>query len=316
MGCGDVSSENNTYFESDGDEKGHCTVKICKAKASIVQLRLDFETFNIAGPSSANTITVLSTSNNVVTTAGTLSNLATVCLDDAFAVSNPGGQSPPVICGNNNDMHMYVDASADCNAMTFTLSETSSIISGRSWTVRVTQYDAGFENLAPAGCTQYFWNKEDSVGTLYSYNYNSGNGIHLADQKQVICIRREENKNTICYSAANDDIVISGVSGAMATAAHCGGYDAAGPGTLSYADALLIPMAKLPAGAFLQNGNFCGQGMAFIGKTAAGVVVSNTICSQSVPFRITFVSDTFEATGTGKEYDTAGARNNEGFKIA
>ena len=194
---------------------------------------------------------------------------------------------------------VYVDASADCNALTFTLSDTTSIIAGRSWTVRVTQYDAGFENLAPAGCTQYFWNKEDSDGTLYSYNYNSGNGPHLADQKQVICIRREENKNTICYSAANDDIAISGVSGnilprtylysshlilllpgAMATAAHCGGYDAAGPGTLSYADALLIPMAKLPAGAFLQNGNFCGQGMAFIGKTAAGVVVSNTICCK------------------------------------
>jgi len=318
--CGDVSSENNTYFESDGDEKGHCTVKICKAKASIVQLRLDFETFNIAGPSSADTITVATASNNVLTDngQGTASNLATVCLDDAFAVSNPGGQSPPVICGNNNDMHMYVDASADCNALTFTLSDTTSIIAGRSWTVRVTQYDAGFENLAPAGCTQYFWNKEDSDGTLYSYNYNSGNGPHLADQKQVICIRREENKNTICYSAADADIAISGVDGATATAAHCGGYDAAGPGTLSYADALLIPMAQLPAGTLLQNGNFCGQGKAFIGNMAGTATKYNQICSQSVPFRITFVSDTFEATGTGAEYDTANTvtSNNEGFKIA
>ena len=102
--CGDVSSENNTYFESDGDEKGHCTVKICKAKASIVQLRLDFETFNILGPST-DSITVQSVSNNVALAAGTQSNLNTVCLDDSFSVSNPGGQSPPVICGNNNDMH-------------------------------------------------------------------------------------------------------------------------------------------------------------------------------------------------------------------
>ena len=108
---------------------------------------------------------------------------------------------------------MYVDASADCNSMTFTLSDTSSIIAGRSWTVRITQYDSGFENLAPAGCTQYFWNKEDSDGTLYSYNYNSGNGLHLADQKQVVCIRREENKNTICYHAGNNDIAISGEAG-------------------------------------------------------------------------------------------------------
>ena len=70
----------------------------------LFQLRLDFETFNIAGPSGSD-ITVLSTSNNVVASAGTASNLATVCLDDSFSVSNPGGQSPPVICGNNNDMH-------------------------------------------------------------------------------------------------------------------------------------------------------------------------------------------------------------------
>ena len=110
--CGDVSSENNTYFESDGDEKGHCTVKICKAKASIVQLRLDFETFNIAGPSNTD-IQVKTVSNNVIadtSTGGTDSNLATVCLDDAFTVSNPGGQSPPVICGNNNDMHSKLAA--------------------------------------------------------------------------------------------------------------------------------------------------------------------------------------------------------------
>ena len=107
---------------------------------------------------------------------------------------------------------VYVDASADCNSLTFTLSETNSVLSGRSWTVRVTQYDAGFENLAPAGCTQYFWDKEDSDGTLYSYNYNGGR--HLADQKQVICIRREENKSRICYSVdAMKDIAISGKSG-------------------------------------------------------------------------------------------------------
>ena len=169
-------------------------------------------------------------SNNVVLgPGGVTSNLGTVCLDDTFAVSNPGGQSPPVICGNNNGMHskwsnpglfifltnnlkpisVYVDASENCSALTFTLSDT-----GRSWRVRVTQYEAGFENLAPAGCTQYFWNKEDSTGVLSSYNY--GGGRHLSDQKQVICIRREENKARICYSVDNrNDIAISGLAGTL-----------------------------------------------------------------------------------------------------
>ena len=27
----------------------------------------------------------------------------------------------------------------------------------RSWQIRVTQYDCAFDNLAPAGCTQYFF---------------------------------------------------------------------------------------------------------------------------------------------------------------
>ena len=71
----------------------------------LFQLRLDFETFNIAGPSGSAT-TVQTVSNNVVLGAGGVeSNLGTVCLDDTFAVSNPDGQSPPVICGNNNGMH-------------------------------------------------------------------------------------------------------------------------------------------------------------------------------------------------------------------
>ena len=104
---------------------------------------------------------------------------------------------------------MYVDASENCNALTFTLRDT-----GRSWRVRVTQYEAGFENLAPAGCTQYFWNKEDSNGVLSSYNY--GGGRHLSDQKQVICIRREANKARICYSVDNrNDIAISGLAGTL-----------------------------------------------------------------------------------------------------
>ena len=104
---------------------------------------------------------------------------------------------------------MYVDASEDCNSLTFVLGDNQP--TARSWTVRVTQYDAGYDNLAPAGCTQYFWDKEDADGTLYSYNFKGGR--HLADQKQVICIRREENKNQICYNAEDADIAISGVDG-------------------------------------------------------------------------------------------------------
>ena len=70
------------------------------------------------------------------------------------------------------------------------------------------------ENLAPFGCTQYFWKQDsdsDGKGVISSYNYNGGQGYHLADQNQVICIRREEDKTRICYSTTRaEDINISG----------------------------------------------------------------------------------------------------------
>lgn len=100
-----------------------------------------------------------------------------------------------------------MDASDDCNDLTFTLGSLSTV--SRSWSIRVTQYDKGHDNLAPSGCTQWFYN-EDAIGTFQSYNYNSNSGVHLADQNQVVCIRREEKKRRICYSAELADISISG----------------------------------------------------------------------------------------------------------
>ena len=49
--CGAVSSENCTYFESSGSEVGGCGVKICRCDANVCQLRLDFSSFIITGPS-------------------------------------------------------------------------------------------------------------------------------------------------------------------------------------------------------------------------------------------------------------------------
>ena len=50
------------------------------------------------------------------------------------------------------------------------------------------------------GCDQYHFDNDDtntliSTGRVSSFNYNNGNGRHLAGQDQTICIRREEGKN-------------------------------------------------------------------------------------------------------------------------
>ena len=55
IGCGGRTTENNTYFTSQGASGSipvlneDCTATICKCDPSICQLRLDFLTFNLAG---------------------------------------------------------------------------------------------------------------------------------------------------------------------------------------------------------------------------------------------------------------------------
>ncbi len=90
----------------------------------------------------------------------------------------------------------------------------------------MTQYSCDFTNLAPPGCTQYFFGS--TTGTLRSFNYNGGQGhqarqtifilthfpnqtgpiiaifLQLANQQQTQCVRRERSFCRICYFAAMD----------------------------------------------------------------------------------------------------------------
>ena len=104
---------------------------------------------------------------------------------------------------------VYVDMGSDCTDLTSKLG-TASV--NPKWIIRVTQYEVTYDNLAPFGCTQYYWAEDsdsDGKGTIQSYNWSGSK--HLADQDQVICIRREDDKTQICYSTtANTDFSISG----------------------------------------------------------------------------------------------------------
>ena len=57
------------------------------------------------------------------------------------------------------------------------------------WTIAVTQYECTYNNLAPQGCTQWYFGS--STGLIKTYNYQSGagSGLQLANQRQNICIR-------------------------------------------------------------------------------------------------------------------------------
>jgi len=308
--CGAVLSENNTYFESEGEEDSHCSIQVCKGKDNIVQLRLDFLTFVINGPKTDYAATdALTVGGASVSVSGAASSLASRCLSDVFSVSNPGGPSPPEICGTITDEHMYVDMGADCVDLTFQLG--TGAIADPQWKIRVTQYDNGYTNLAPFGCTQYYWKQDsdsDGKGTIQSFNWQGGSGYHLADQKQVICIRREDDMKKICYGvAAITDFAISGTLPAYTVAnakTFCGGYNGAA-GTGLYADAVNIPSAADTASVTLVLSNFCGQSFA--------AATTTSICTKSVPFVVTFTSDSFEINTELSAADAT--KSNIGFRL-
>lgn len=70
------------------------------------------------------------------------------------------------------------------------------------------------ELLPPTGCAQYFTGSGPSH--VQTFNYNAGNGRHLADQDQLICVRRESGMCAICWSAdAETDVQLGGKAAAM-----------------------------------------------------------------------------------------------------
>ncbi|XP_059097284.1 uncharacterized protein LOC131891672 [Tigriopus californicus] len=289
--CGATSSENCTYFESGGVDAGSCKLEICPCGGNICQLRLDFDQFLIAGPSTS-LVAVSNHKEGVVGAAAATKpvTLASRCLTDTFSVTSPTGQSPPSICGINTGEHMYVDSTSACNELVFQLGSNSAV---RQWSIKVTQYSCGYPNLAPDGCTQYFFGS--NADTIQTYNFAGGQ--HLANQDQNICIRRERGNCRICYSAdLPTDFMTSGKElKAIGKPSECCAYGATGAG--SQFDCLIIPGALNPTMLSKQGmfDEFCGRsaGIQNTGESV-GADLNKTVCSARQPFSVRFLSDSFE----------------------
>merc|ERR1712179_827279 len=141
---------------------------------------------------------------------------------------------------------------------------------------------------------------------IRSFNWNGGNGRHLANQDYNICIRRESGIGRVCYSQdatafLNDFLISSGTvgdAGAPANvglglhgkASFCGNYGAAGKGPT--AGPIMVGV----------NDNFCGaclaktHAMPCQAGTPAAVVANSqqSICSRATPFLVRFVTDAGE----------------------
>ena len=103
LNCGGTSSENCPYFDSSTSVlTGACKAKICKANSNICQIRLDFSTFVITGPSTSS-VSVGKMLAGDFNPGGVAMADTTQCLTDTFSISNQ--VTVPTICGTNSGYH-------------------------------------------------------------------------------------------------------------------------------------------------------------------------------------------------------------------
>jgi len=286
------SSQNNTNLimaDTTNPPMG-CSYSICPMGTNVCRIRLDFETFTIAGP--------LVFTGNAANLAGGAGN----CVTDTFVATGSLGGSP-VICGANQNQHMFVDTDGEqCASANFAFGGLTNI--NRQFNIRVMQYDCmDQENGGPSGCLQYFTAPEAIVS---SFNYPVGaaavvnaiagganNFQHLNNQNYAICFRRAAGNCALCFSPDVRTAAIDQSFGLSVTAiAEMGATDAA-----CLTDYLEIPGAMASQALALANpktalGTYKNCGANLSGGAGA---TTTTVCTGELPFRIRFVSDANEA---------------------
>ncbi|XP_059086854.1 uncharacterized protein LOC131883404 [Tigriopus californicus] len=211
VGCNMEVSENCTYFSSSIGRvgSGFCNAKVCPCSSDICQIRLDFLDFSIAGPSMSAQVAGFSLNGNQIeNTQGPAITTTSRCITDFFQITNPGGSNPPIVCGQNSGEHVYVDSSSSCNDLSFFIRQFNPVPSSgqdSSWLIKISQFACTFGNLAPSGCTQWFYGTNQ--GIVKTFNYEAG--AHLANQDQSICIRQDKWSFTFrFYLRLNASLVV------------------------------------------------------------------------------------------------------------
>jgi len=304
-----------------------CDYVICPLSSSICRIRLDFDAFTIAGP-------YVWTSSGAATEGGAMGK----CQTDTFSATGSLGGSP-VICGGNQNQHMFVDTNGQkCITANFAFGGTST---SRQFNIKVLQYNCADKDMGgPTSCLQYFTSE---TGLVSSYNYPVGATTvltnaaspatayqHLASQSYAICFRRGAGKCALCFSP---DVLTPATPSNFGTIGQSFGLSVssmASSATMTYsetaqgsctADYLVIPGAMVSSALAIANPKavvstsiekLCGGSFAAVDNTAASATV--TVCTGDVPFRIRFETDADEAdTGVAATSGTTSDPINRGI---
>ncbi|KAJ6220058.1 hypothetical protein RDWZM_005870 [Blomia tropicalis] len=172
--CGGRTKENETIFVNHLYPKtdngtNTCQVTIDK-QPNVCQLRLDFEEFSLAQPDENGQ-----------------------CTTDSFMVRTTVGERLPILCGDNNAQHLYVDMGrGSANPVVLSVVTNGDMI-GRKWKVKINMIPCNNLDMAPSGCMQYF---RSPSAVVQSFNYGlpmEGRARYLSNLRYTACVRVEEN---------------------------------------------------------------------------------------------------------------------------
>ncbi|KPM04276.1 hypothetical protein QR98_0027190 [Sarcoptes scabiei] len=172
--CGGRTKENETIFVNHlyprtDNGTNTCQVTIDK-QPNVCQLRLDFEEFSLAQPDENGQ-----------------------CTTDSFMVRTTVGERLPILCGENNGQHLYVDMGrGSANPVVLSVVTNGDMI-GRKWKVKINMIPCNNLDMAPSGCLQYF---RSPSSVIQSFNYGTpmeGRARYLSNLRYTACVRVEEN---------------------------------------------------------------------------------------------------------------------------
>merc|ERR1711971_1373264 len=305
--CGGTVENNCTHIQNDGFPTAltgtaqaalpNCNYQINKAQEDVCSLRLDFLSFNIQ----AGDFAAAGGGGQI----GTMDSLG-ACRDTFAVIANTNGANTPVICGQNEGQHMYVDIGPGATASSTIGFTFVALAAQRSWEIKVTQLECGNAMTPPDGCLQYH---TGTAGQLTTFNY-AGNAPHLADQDYNICIRQEMGMTctvyTVCDAIAGQGLPFSlsnldaAVPPAAATAKGASDF-------LCTEDYIEISGSSEICGASVLTNKYCGDVLTT--ETTVAGTDNNPICDCTLPFRVGIHTDgVMDATPAANE-DAGGAQS-------
>jgi len=272
-------SENCSYIQNPNFPNAYgvetaISFTVQKCSADICTLRLDFETFTTAGP--------------------TTTSDAAAAVDTFQVTTTPtSGLTIPAIAGENSGYHMYVEVGPDSGAtatLAFTFG-TSTI--ARTWEIKVTQLECSNTNRPyDSGCLQYF---TGTTGRIESFNYEGSNSVfqHLHSQNYEICIRKNAGYSCIEYSVCDSVATGFSVSSGMGAAKSYSGSDC----TLDWVE--IVGATAQVKGNTIVN-RFCGEVLGFASAgTVATTGPAQVVFDCIPPFTVSFVTDAAAAEIAG-----------------